>query len=424
MKKIFLIIAVLAVFISAFALLPTPDPTPDAKSNNFILGPVHIFDGRDAIQEKFMEVRDGHIYALHESMPDSDLVHIDGQSRWVTPGLIDAHVHAWGNALVQTLSRGVTTVVDMFGDPNFLMQHRAQREVSEYTHNADIFGAGLLVTAPDGHGTQYGISVPTMSSPDQAEQLVEQRIESGSDFIKIVYTRETSTYQHAPSISLEELTAVIEAAHANDMLAIVHIADHDSALDAVRAGADGLVHSFFDQVVSDELISLMQANGTFVIPTMIVYEGMLRDELNQEVLYSNDSLTIERSARSTLQRSFGADNQFPAHFYNNLLETTGKMHEAGIPILAGSDAPNPNTAHGWSLITEMLMLQKAGMPAAEVIRAATANTAQAFSLEHRGVIQPGVRADFVVLDSSPLTDLSVFLTPHEVWKNGFSVATQ
>lgn len=59
-----------------------------------------------------------------------------------------------------------------------------------------------------------------------------------------MYTRTGSAYAHAPSISKQGLQAAIKAAHEQDYLAVVHIADHGSALDAVEAGADGLVHSF------------------------------------------------------------------------------------------------------------------------------------------------------------------------------------
>lgn len=70
--------------------------------------------------------------------PDSQLRKIDGQNRWLAPGLIDAHVHARGDALEQNLERGVTTVIDMFGHPNFLRQHQPQRATTKFSRKADI----------------------------------------------------------------------------------------------------------------------------------------------------------------------------------------------------------------------------------------------------------------------------------------------
>jgi imidazolonepropionase-like amidohydrolase len=418
------IIAALSVAVIALTiiLLPTPQEKSTKASNSFLLGPVKIFDGETTSKAAYVEVLDGYIKDLHMERPDSHLRKIDGQNRWLVPGLIDAHVHAWGDALEQSLERGVTTVIDMFGHPDFLRQHQPYRTTTKFSRKADIFGAGLLITAPNGHGTQYGIQVSTLSEPQEAEKLIEQRIHTGSDFIKIVYTHSGSEYAHAPSISKQGLEAAIKSAHEQNCLAVVHIADHDSALDAVKAGADGLVHSFFNQPVSDELLTLLKAKDVFVIPTMAVYEGMLRGSINDEILLNNESLEISAGAKSTLKRNFPNNGRFPEHFYTNLFTNTKRMHEAGIPILAGSDAPNPNTAHGWSLLVELLLFQKAGMPVEDILRTATSVPADAFSLTDRGHIEKGMKADFLMLNQSPYDNLETLLTPVKIWKNGYVVS--
>lgn len=420
MKQKIVILLSAVVLVSVFLLLPSPAQNLKADGQSFILGPVHIFDGIQVADASFIEVQDGMIVAVHKTQPESDLVFFNGYNEWVVPGLIDSHVHAWNGALEDNLARGVTTVLDMFGDPRFLARHKSARSSLEPSNQADLFGAGLIMTAPEGHGTQYGIQVSTLNHPDQAMPLVIERINTGSDFIKIVYTHEDASYAHAPSISKAELEASIQAAHANKRLALVHISDARSALDAVQAGADGLVHSFFDEVISDELVTLIKNNDTFVIPTMVVYEGMLRGSINERVLFSSEQLNVRRSARTTLSRTFNSI-EFPAHFYTNLLETTKKLYRAGIPILAGSDAPNPNTAHGWSLIIELMLLEEAGLPATAVLRAATQQPAKAFNLPERGMIAPGMRADMLLLQESPLEQLDILLTPKGIWKNGFRV---
>lgn len=421
MKKIIFSIIAVSMVVITLLLLPTPATVSSNEGNSFILGPVKIFDGENIIAARYVEVREGYVSELHENQPNSELRLIDGEEKWVMPGLIDSHVHAWGDALQQATPRGVTTVIDMFGDPVFLQEYAKYRDTASAEHiGADIYGAGLLMTAPHGHGTQFGITVSTLTLPEEAETLIAERVSEGSDFIKIVYTREGANYEHAPSISLQGLRASIAAAHKFDRLAVVHISDHASAKDAVEAGADGLVHSFFDRVIDDELLAMMVQNQLFVIPTMIVYEGMLRGEMNQEVLFNHEDLDISRTAKSTLNRNF-ASSRFPDHFYDNLLNTTKRMHEAGIPVLAGSDAPNPNTAHGWSLLVEMLLLQKAGLSPEDTLRAATSVPANAFSLSDRGRIAKGMKADLILLPESPIENLETILTPSSVWKNGYRV---
>lgn len=419
MKKILLLLAAVVAVLAIVLNLPTPKTAGVANDNSFVIGPVNIFDGEKWREEKFVVVHEGWITKLSMQRPDLDLPYRETQGQVLMPGLIDAHVHVWGEALQQSLNFGVTTVIDMFGDPNFLQQHKAARAETRQAKHADIFGAGYLVTAPNGHGTQYGIPVPTLSEPSAAPEAVAKRLDSGSDFIKIVYTHAGAAYQHAPSISYTELEATIKAAHQAQHLAVVHVADHASAMDAVKAGADGLVHGFFDRPANDELVQLMRSNGTFIIPTMALYEGMLRGELNDELLTAENP-ELPASAKASLNKSFG-NTRFPAHFYNNLLLTTERLYQAGVPILAGSDAPNPTTAHGWSLLVELDMLQRAGLPLESVLHAATAAPAKAFALPHQGRIADGMKADLLLLDASATTNLRALFHPQAVWKNGFEL---
>ena len=81
---------------------------------------------------------------------------------------------------------GVTTLLDMFRPPLDQMAMIEARQSLSGTDNADLFSAGYLATTSGGHGTQYGIQVPTISGPDQAEAWVAQRLADGSDYIKIV----------------------------------------------------------------------------------------------------------------------------------------------------------------------------------------------------------------------------------------------
>ena len=419
MKKILLLLAAVVAVLAIVLNLPTPKTADVANDNSFVIGPVNIFDGEKWRDEKFVVVHDGWITELALSRPQLDLPYRETQGQVLMPGLIDAHVHVWGDALEQSLNFGVTTVIDMFGDTSFLQQHKAARAKTQQAEHADIFGAGYLVTAPNGHGTQYGIRVPTLSDPSAAPEAVAKRLDGGSDFIKIVYTRADAVYQHAPSISYAELEATIKAAHQAQQLAVVHVADHASAVDAVKAGADGLVHSFFDRPASDELVQLMRSNGTFIIPTMALYEGMLRGELN-ETLLTAESIKLPASAQTSLNQSFG-NTQFPPHFYDNLLLTTERLYQAGVPILAGSDAPNPGTAHGWSLLAELEMLQRVGLPLESVMHAATAAPAKAFALPHQGRIAEGMKADLLLVDTSATTNLQALFHPLAIWKNGFAL---
>jgi imidazolonepropionase-like amidohydrolase len=83
-----------------------------------------------------------------------------------------------------------------------------------------------------------------------------------------------------------------------------------------------------------------------------------------------------------------------------------RLHAAGVPIAMGTDAGNPGTAHGPSVYREMEAMQAAGMSAADVFRASTLTAAQAMGLEREmGTIEPGKRADLLLLSADPLEDI-------------------
>jgi hypothetical protein len=88
---------------------------------------------------------------------------------------------------------------------------------------ADLRSAGTLVTAPGGHGTEYGLSIPTLCSLEQAQAFVDARIAEGSEYIKSIYDNGKALGLSFPTLNLDTLKAVIAAAHARKKLAVVHI---------------------------------------------------------------------------------------------------------------------------------------------------------------------------------------------------------
>ena len=414
-KNSWLGLATVASLSAFFLLLPEPQPV----QNSFVLGPVQVFDGKQQLPEpQYIEVRQGLIHSISAQRPDSDATVIDsrnpdGSPQWLMPGLIDAHVHSWGNAQQQQLSFGVTSAIDLFSAAAQLPQLKTSRDNIHQAQQSDLWSAGTLVTAPKGHGTQYGMQIPVLHSPEEAEAFVAARKAEGSDFIKIVYQSERAIYKSTPSISRESLQAVISAAHRQQMKAVVHIAEQASAIDAVAAGADGLVHSFFDARISDALLQALKSRDVFVIPTMTVYEAAVRGVTARQVLLGNSTLDLPMAARAALGTS--RNPRIPAALYQNLIENTRAMHQAGVRLLAGTDAPNAGTYHGLSMLLELALLQEAGLSFFEALSCATAVPAQAFALPQRGQIALGYRADFLLL---PALNQPADLLSARIYKNG------
>ena len=102
------------------------------------------------------------------------------------------------------------------------------------------------------------------------------------------------------------------------------------------------------------------------------------------------------------------------------LDNVRRLHDAGVRILAGDDTPN-FAAHGVSIHGEMQLLTRAGLKPAEALEAATRGPAKAFRLSDRGRIVPGARADLVLVDGNPLSDIKATRAIVHVFKNGYAV---
>ena len=128
---------------------------------------------------------------------------------------------------------------------------------------ADLRSAGTLVTAPGGHGTEYGLRVPTLQTVAEAQAFVDDRIREGSDYIKIVYDDGRATGSKLPTISKEVMAALVTAAHRRGKLAIVHTVSLQEARDAIEAGADGLAHVFADEMPDPEFGRFVAAHHAY-----------------------------------------------------------------------------------------------------------------------------------------------------------------
>jgi len=147
---------------------------------------VRVFDGK-AVHERRSVLFDGATILdanFRGAAPQGARI-VSGAGRTLLPGLIDAHTHAFRWQELPVLF-GVTTQVDMFTDIELMKAAKQEMAQGSRHDHADLFSAGTLVTAPNGHGTQFGLLIPTITGPEQAQAFVDARIAEGSDFIKIV----------------------------------------------------------------------------------------------------------------------------------------------------------------------------------------------------------------------------------------------
>jgi imidazolonepropionase-like amidohydrolase len=357
------------------------------------------------------------------ALPDGADV-IEGNGLTLMPGLIDSHTHSYGDALRTAIVFGVTTELDMFTEYHMAAAMRKQQADGKASDRAYLFSAGTLVTAPHGHGTEYGLAIPTIGGPDEAQAFVDARIAEGSDYIKIIYDDGKTYGLSTPTISKATMAAVVAAAHRRGKLAVAHIGSLQGARDAIESGVDGLAHLFIDRAPDPDFGNFVAAHHAFVIGTMTVLQSVCRVP-GGEALASDPALApyIRASDAANLKKMFPSRPGAEEH-YSAAEEAVRQLRAARVPILAGTDAPNPGTSHGASLHLEMELLVRAGLTPAEALASATSAPAKQFRITDRGRIAPGLRADLLLVRGDPTADIKATRNIVGVWKQGVKLDRQ
>jgi len=382
---------------------------------------VRVFDGERVLPKATVVMRAGRIAVVgSEVQVPPGAVIVKGAGKTLLPGFIDAHVHTFGGSRADALRFGVTTELDMFTDWHALAEFKRDRESLDPTTRADVYSAGTLVTVRNGHGTEFSLEIPTLDDSAQADAFVAARLAEGSDFIKLVM-EDGSIIDHAvATLPQQSVQAVIGAAKARNKLAVVHVSTERDALLALQAGADGLMHVFQDRPASAEFIELARERGAFVVPTLSVIDQfgpgsgptLVQDSKLRSLLDSEQRQALSKPFRRRLN-----SEQCRA----NAELSVRRLYAAGVPVLAGSDAGNPGTAHGTSLHGELQLLVRAGLPPGAALAAATSVPARHFGLSDRGRIAPGMRADVVLVAGDPTRNITASRAILGIWKNGSQV---
>ena len=243
------------------------------------------------------------------------------------------------------------------------------------------------------------------------------RKEEGSDWIKIVWEDGSTFGAEIPTLDRETIAAVIEAAHAEELLAVIHVSTLEHGLAALAMGVDGLVHVWGDEVLAEEDARQFGEAGVFVVPTLSVRVAAAGDSMAPALLEETRPDDVSEMQRRTLTELFPR----PVGTSEASIESVRRLHAAGVRIVAGTDAPNPGTGFGISMHGELRLLERAGLSAAEALAAATGTAADAFGIADRGRLEEGRIADLLLVAGDLEGDLTRSTAIAGLWKDGFSV---
>ena len=373
--------------------------------------------GRAPVANAVIVVRDGRVAAAgpasRVSIPaGAERIALDGKV--VIPGLVNAHGHVTdaGRDLRTYAAYGVTTVWSLGGEP------------------PDVFAARARQDTPGLDRTRVFVAGPVLApaTPDEARTLVAGVAARRVDIVKI---RVDDNLGSTPKMPADVYRAVIAAAHEKGLRVAAHVFYLEDAKSLVAAGADFIAHSVRDVDVDDAFIAALRASGDCYSPTLMrevstfVYEStpeFFSDPRFMAHANAEWVASLREPARQEAMRTSPAAQRYKAALVvasRNLR----RLADAGVPIAMGTDTGPTGRFQGWFELMELELMVKAGLTPRQALDAATRTAARCLKVDRDlGTLEPARWADFVVLDASPLDDISNVKRIASVWIAGNRVA--
>ncbi len=342
-------------------------------------------------------------------VPDGAL-RIDGRDKYLMPGLAEMHGHIpppqapkgfTEAVLFMYVANGVTTVRGMLGAPG-------QLELRDKANRGEILSPTLYLAGPSFNGN-------SVNSPAQAVEMVREQKRAGWDLLKV-----------HPGLTRDEYDAMAKTAREVGIRFAGHVPAEVGLLHALEMGQETIDHidGYVEHLEAEngpvneaklaEIVRSTKKAGTWVVPTMALWETLLGvtdlgkllafPELKYMPLQQVESW--EKAHRSR-QSSAQFDRKRAEQIAANRKRILRALHDGGVPVLFGTDAPQQFSVPGFSIHREMSLMLESGMSPYEIVLTGTRRAGEYYRNKAQfGTVTVGRRADLILVNGNPLKDIS------------------
>jgi len=348
---------------------------------------------------------------------------IDLSNEFVTPGLMDAHVHltlteiVGGNAPFESfylkesstyrglrglrnaqdlLQAGFTTVREVGNDANYATEDIRRAIQAGMFDGPTILSSGKIIAPFGGQSTAipaeqgpfWRYEYIDADTPDEVRKAVRQNIYYGVDVIKLVADNSPFHY------SVEEIRAAVDESHRAGRTVAVHVYGGEPAQNVIEGGVDSVEHGFF---LSDEQLRLMKQKGIFLVGTDI-------PKAQLEVVGTSGGIFPP-----------------PDVLAPKIIDRLRRAYRIGVKMAFGTDTvvEIPNKSRADLMLDYLAVWREAGVPAGEILKCMTSNAAELFKInQQRGTLASGLAADIIAMPSNPLENIESLRKVNFVMKDG------
>jgi amidohydrolase family protein len=408
----------LTVFISAIAGLTLAQSGKGLNATNapitaFVNVNVVPMDRERIVESQTVIVRNGRIAEIGPAnkvkVPEG-ATRVDGAGKYLMPGLAEMHGHIpppnapkayTESVLFLYAANGITTVRGMLGAPN-------QLELRDRANRGEIVSPTLYLAGPSFNGN-------SVNSPEQAVSMVRSQKQEGWDLLKV-----------HPGLTRNEYDAMAKTAKEVGIRFAGHVPAEVGLIHALEMGQETIDHvdGYIEQLNGEagpldeaklaDVVRRTKTAGAWIVPTMVLWETLIGyADLNTlaampELKYAPPQQVEQwKTSHQNRLNQPNFDRKKAELIATNRMRILKSLHDGGVRILLGTDAPQQFSVPGFSIHREMAFMVKCGFTPYQIIQSGTKNVGDYFkNKDSFGTVEVGKRADLILVQGNPLKDVA------------------